>query len=275
MRQPSNRRMKLWILRLGATQGDVGWFLRGRNSSTVSNPTPDHDRRRMMMFAMLIDHPDNGLVLYDCGSVPDPSTAWGPDFADGFPWIEYADEHRLDRAIALTGNSIDDVKAIVLSHLHLDHAGGLHYFEGRKIPIYVHEDELRQAFYAVATKEDYGNYLPDYLSFEHNWQPLTGSTVEIFRGMTLHLLPGHANGLMGLMLDLPNTGPVFFTSDQCVFRENLEDFEPPGWGLRNQDAWYASNRRIRRIVDLAGARVFYGHDEFNLTTFECAPHHYD
>lgn len=275
MERSSHQNIKVWILRLGATQGDVGWFLRGRNSSTVSDPFPTHERRRMLMFAMLIAHPDAGLVLYDCGSAPDPAVAWGPDFADGFPWIEYTDEHRLDRAIESTGNSIKDVKAIVLSHLHLDHAGGLQYFTGTSIPIYVHEDELRQAFYAVATKEDYGNYLPDYLSFEHNWQPLTGSTVEVFKGVTLHLLPGHANGLMGLLLDLTNSGPIFFTSDQCVFRENFEASEPPGWGMRNQDAWFSSNRRLKRIVENSKARVFFGHDECNLANFDCAPHFYD
>ncbi|MGO4567045.1 N-acyl homoserine lactonase family protein [Rhizobium sp. 2YAF20] len=266
---------KLWILRLGATEGDVAWFLRGRNSSTVSNRKPDHELRRMHSFAMLIEHPDVGLVLYDCGSAPNPAVAWGPEFADAFPWVEYADENRLDQAIALTGHDIKDVKAIVLSHLHLDHGGGLHYFTGTNVPIYVHEIELKQAFYAVATKEDYGNYLPDYLSFDHNWQPLAGEVIEIFQGMILHLWPGHANGLMGLVLNLPNSGPILFTNDQCALKENLQSFEPAGWGMRNQDVWYASTRKIKRLLELTGARVFFGHDEINFKNFEMAPHSYD
>ncbi len=153
---------KLWILRMGTTQGDLAWFLRGSNASSVSEPNPTNERRELKMFAMLIEHPDVGLVLYDCGPAPDPAKVWGPDFTDAFPWIEYSDDNRLDNAIAKTGNDIKDVKAVVLSHLHLDHAGGLHHFKDSGVPVYVHEDEMRQAFYAVASKEDYGNYLPDY-----------------------------------------------------------------------------------------------------------------
>lgn len=266
---------KLWILRLGATEGELGWFLRGRNASSISVPRPEHERRRLQMFAMLIEHPDVGLILYDCGSAPDPAEVWGPGFTDSFPWVEYADENRLDRAIALTGNDIKDVKAIVLSHLHLDHAGGLHYFAGTGVPVYVHETELKQAFFAVATKEDYGNYLPDYLSFDHNWQPLRGEVIDLFRGLQLHLTPGHANGLMGMLLRLPESGSIYFTSDHCVFHESYDDMEPPGWGLRDQDGWYASIRKIRNLATLNQARVFYGHDRVNLDNFKTAPDHYE
>lgn len=49
-----------------------------------------------------------------------------------------------------------DIKAVVLGHLHTDHAGGLEYFFGTNVPIYVHEKELKNAFYSVATGSDYG-----------------------------------------------------------------------------------------------------------------------
>lgn len=265
---------KLWILRMGTTQGDLAWFLRGSNASSVSEPNPTNERRELKMFAMLIEHPDVGLVLYDCGPAPDPAKVWGPDFTDAFPWIEYSDDNRLDNAIAKTGNDIKDVKAVVLSHLHLDHAGGLHHFKDSGVPVYVHEDEMRQAFYAVASKEDYGNYLPDYLTFDQNWQPLSGEKVEIFKGMTLYLTPGHSNGLMGMMLELPDTGPVYFTSDQCVFRESFDEMMPPGWGLRDQDDWYRSMRQARHLCEQMNARVFYGHDPINLVNFKTAPDYY-
>ena len=45
-------------------------------------------------------------------------------------------------------------------HLHLDHAGGLDLFKGMPdIPIWVHERELKSAFYSVATGADAGVYL--------------------------------------------------------------------------------------------------------------------
>jgi glyoxylase-like metal-dependent hydrolase (beta-lactamase superfamily II) len=37
--------------------------------------------------------------------------------------VQYTDEQRLPAAIAKTGNRIEEVKAIVIGHLHNDHAG--------------------------------------------------------------------------------------------------------------------------------------------------------
>lgn len=70
------------------------------------------------------------------------------------------------------GYTLKDVSAIVMGHLHVDHAGGLEMFKGTDVPIYVHEAELKYAFYAVATKQDYGAYLPYYIDPNLNWKAL-------------------------------------------------------------------------------------------------------
>ena len=52
----------------------------------------------------------------------------------------------------------------ILGHMHLDHAGGLDQFLGRKdIEIWVHDKELRSAFWSVATGADVGVYLQHYM----------------------------------------------------------------------------------------------------------------
>jgi glyoxylase-like metal-dependent hydrolase (beta-lactamase superfamily II) len=43
-----------------------------------------------------------------------------------------------------------------MGHLHLDHAGGLTYFKGTDVPIWVHELELKHAYFSVLTKTDLG-----------------------------------------------------------------------------------------------------------------------
>lgn len=48
--------------------------------------------------------------------------------------------------------------------MHLDHAGGLDQFMHRKdVEIWVHDKELRSAFWSVATGADEGVYLKHYL----------------------------------------------------------------------------------------------------------------
>lgn len=53
----------------------------------------------------------------------------------------------------------------ILGHMHLDHAGGLDQFLDRKdIEIWVHDKELRSAFWSVATGADVGVYLKHYMN---------------------------------------------------------------------------------------------------------------
>ena len=56
-------------------------------------------------------------------------------------------------------------KCSILGHMHLDHAGGLDQFLDRKdIEIWVHDKELRSAFWSVATGADVGVYLQHYMN---------------------------------------------------------------------------------------------------------------
>jgi glyoxylase-like metal-dependent hydrolase (beta-lactamase superfamily II) len=57
------------------------------------------------------------------------------------------------------------VSISILGHMHLDHAGGLDQFLDRKdIEIWVHDKELRSAFWSVATGADVGVYLQHYMN---------------------------------------------------------------------------------------------------------------
>ena len=62
-------------------------------------------------------------------------------------------------AIKNAGYDIEDIKAVVMGHLHLDHARGLEHFENTGVPIYVHEDEFKHACWAAGTNSDGGLYL--------------------------------------------------------------------------------------------------------------------
>jgi glyoxylase-like metal-dependent hydrolase (beta-lactamase superfamily II) len=110
-----------------------------------------------------------------------------------------------------------------MGHLHLDHAGGLEHFVGTSVPIYVHEAELKHAFYSVATKTDFGVYLPHYLSFDLNWQAFTGDYLEVAQGINLRHAPGHTPGLVIMQVNLANSGTWICTTDMYHVHENFED----------------------------------------------------
>jgi glyoxylase-like metal-dependent hydrolase (beta-lactamase superfamily II) len=252
--------MKLHLLDLGGLDYDEGWPLAAGGVSTASAPEPPAARRHIAMIAAVIEHPQAGPILFDTGAAPDWRELWPPPVQEAFAISRYEAEHHLDAALEAAGFGLDDIRAIVMSHLHLDHAGGLELFRGRDVPVYVHADELRNAFYAVATGEDLGAYIPHYVDISFNWQALHGDHVELFDGFHLHRLPGHTPALMGLRLDLANAGPFLFTSDQCHLRANYEGPQPLGWLLRDHAAWWSSWRWVKTVADRTGAQLVFGHD---------------
>lgn len=122
----------------------------------MSNPNRENPRRKLVLTSALIDHPVEGLILFETGPGEAYPEVWGPPINDIFGRVDYSPEHELEAALAKSGHSIKDIKAVVMGHLHIDHAGGLEKFSGTDVPIYVHEEELKHAFYSVATKSDAG-----------------------------------------------------------------------------------------------------------------------
>lgn len=257
--------MKLHLLDLGFLEYDEGWPLAAAGVSTRSEPAPAAPRREVAIIAALVEHPKAGPILFDTGAATEYPELWPPIVQELFAITTYEREHHLDAALEAAGFGVGDIRAVVLSHMHLDHAGGLELFRGTDVPIYVHADELRNAFYAIATGEDLGAYIPHYVDWTFNWQALHGDHVALFDGFHLQRLPGHTPGLMGLRVELPDAGPFVLTSDQFHLRDNFEGPQPLGWLLRDHAAWWRSYRAIKTLHDRTGARLVFGHDRDVLT----------
>ena len=225
----------------------------------MSNPNPVSPRRQLVMLAYLIEHPTEGLILYETGAGDDYPEVVGPQVQDVFSRVEYTKDMNLDAQIAKTGHDIKDIKMVVIGHLHLDHAGGLEPFRKTGIPVYVHELEIKYAFYAVATKTDEGVYLPHYLTFDINWVPFHGSFLELAPGINIHHAPGHTPGLSIMQLNLPKSGTWIFTSDQYHVKENFEKDVPQGWLARDHDAWVKSHQMIKGLQRRTSGKVVLGH----------------
>lgn len=229
------------------------------------------------MLACLIEHPIEGLILYETGAGDDYPEVVGPQVQDVFARVDYTPDMNLEAQIALTGNNIKDIKMVVMGHLHLDHAGGLEPFKNTGIPVYVHELELKYAFYSVATNTDVGVYLPQYLSFDIKWVPFHGQFLELAQGINLHHAPGHTPGLSIMQINMPKTGTWIFTSDQYHVKENFIDDTPQGWLARDHEAWVKSHQMIKGLKRRTNGKVVLGHcwDTLKDLQLEFAPKIYD
>lgn len=262
------------LLDCGNMVGDEGWFKRGGGTTTQSNPTKISERRVLSVICALIEHPTEGLILFETGGGKDYPTAWGAPLNDIFAQHEYNSDQELDVQIAKTGHSIKDIKAVVMGHLHLDHAGGLEYFRGTDIPIYVHEKELKHAYYSVATGSDLGVYLQKDLPFDLNWQTFHGDFLELCEGITLRHSPGHTPGLVIMQVNLKESGTWIFTTDQYHVHENFEASHPQGWLARDHDDWVRSHQMIKMLAKRTNAKLVFGHCKDTFDKYEHAPHAY-
>ncbi|KAH7233874.1 uncharacterized protein BKA55DRAFT_709784 [Fusarium redolens] len=76
------------------------------------------------MYCILIDHLQEGLILSETGCGKGYPQVWGPGLSDVFARVRYEPQHELRAAIAATGHNVEDVKNVIIGHLHLDHAEG-------------------------------------------------------------------------------------------------------------------------------------------------------
>jgi glyoxylase-like metal-dependent hydrolase (beta-lactamase superfamily II) len=258
---------KAFILKLGFLEADSGFFLAGDNITTradaESGTDPGRRTCKLQMYSVLIDHPSAGLILFEVGPGEDGwENEWGQSVCDVFYRVDADESQNLNKAIETAGYSINDVKHLIIGHLHIDHAGGLQYFKNRSdIQIWVHELEFKHAFWAVGTKADMGSYLPYYLDLNLQWNTFNDHRLDLFPGVTVQHSPGHTPGLIILQLNLKHDGTFIFTTDHVILRENYENGgHVLGWLQRDHVAWHNSTQNLRRLQTFTNATVVFGHD---------------
>lgn len=251
---------KISPLDLGRMDVDDGFFIRGSTAALQSKPQPAFERRRIAVVAAVVEHPKAGPILFDTGCAHNAEQEWPPPAWDAFPRNVYNDEHQLENALAAVGYGIGDIRAIVMGHLHLDHAGGLEKFAGTDVPVYAHELEIKEHYYAVATKEDIGAYLPGDLNWQLNWQPLHREETELFDGLIVRHMPGHTPGMLTMQVETQNSGHFMLNSDLYHVRDLFEQNLTQGWLGRDSHTWHRSHRWMRQLQQRYSATMIYGHD---------------
>src|SRR5947208_4548341 len=129
-------------------------------------------------------------------------------------------------AMGELGVDANDVKDVILTHLHFDHAEGLAGWPMRRT--YVHR---------IETEAPYAQVVSGVLEMA-NLEVLEGEEGEIEPGLRWILTPGHCDGLISLLVDTDD-GLVVIASDcvgplpEYVERMDLpEDFGPERDELR-------------------------------------------
>lgn len=241
---------KIYLFSSGVLVSEKQYFTLGRGQGVPFNvPVPFY----------YLEHENGKKILFDTGNSlkvsHNPRAHWGDIIDIYYPKMQKSEY--VTNQLARLGIGPEEITHIVLSHLHLDHAGGISSFPNAQI--FVQKSEYDWAFSIKNTQKN--AYITDDLI--HNkpeqWQLIDGDFDLFGDGIictfpTPGHTPGHQSGLIRL-----TGGNLLLTCDACYTTENLRDSIPPGlvW-----DAELSKNslRKIKEIAESNHATIFVGHD---------------
>jgi glyoxylase-like metal-dependent hydrolase (beta-lactamase superfamily II) len=234
-RQPAGRGPG--ALRPVATLADRNW----------TEPLPIH--------AWLIEHPE-GLIVVDTGetaraSRPGYFPAWHPYFKLGVR-LSVESNQEIGPRLGELGFSPSDVRRVVLTHLHTDHAGGLAHFPDSEILI--SEVEFRNASGFMGKVRGFlPHRWPEWLAprlfeLEPKWFGPFPQSLPITEAGDLRIVPtaGHTKGHVSVVLD-EGDHAIFFAGDASYTERLMVDQVIDGVAPDHRSA-QETLRRIREFT---------------------------
>ena len=196
------------------------------------------------------------VILVDAG--PTDDQAWATKYH--VP-LEREAGQTLEEELVRHGLKPDDIRTVLVTHLHWDHAYGLLKLKNAEIIV-----QRREIQYAVAAEPiveakrfeaDIKTTLPYFLQC---WPQMTfiDGDAEIRPGLKAVFLPGHSPGSMGVLIDTAQ-GPYLMPADLINLEENWIDRKICGAGTSLDEA-RDSLAKVERIVADTGAVVLPSHD---------------
>lgn len=261
--------MKLWFLNTGYLETDKNNVVGCSVIGTYSNPHIQNEWIKLPVMSFLIET-EEGYILYDTGSHPDAMKGYWPTGLQEIYPLYQKEEERLENQLALCGVKPEDIKTVVISHMHLDHAGGLYLFP--HADIYVPKEDYEFAQVAVHKNPDpatHGGYVKadceapaNYILVDHDF--------ELAKGVEVICLPGHTPNLLGLIVHLDSQ--TIILPQDAVY--TVEIYGPPAKGsglLYDSISYFKSIEKIRELQKKYNARVIPAHDWEFFQTLSMAP----
>jgi N-acyl homoserine lactone hydrolase len=224
-----------------------------------------HGRRRLLhtildrelteplpIYAFAIEHPE-GVIVVDTGesaraSQPGYFPRWHPGIRAFREWVEPEDE--IGPQLERLGIRPGDVRRVVMTHLHTDHAGGLHHFPDTEILVTRTELEFASGLRGrlrgyVANKHWPAWFDPTVLDLgSEPFGPFSQSLRLTAAGdVTLVPVPGHTPGQIGVLVE-DGDHTIFLAGDSSYTQDLMLRAKVDGVGA-DEEAEQLTHERIR------------------------------
>ncbi len=266
--------MKLYALNTGYLETDKNTVVACATIGTRQNPHISNEWIKLPVMAYLIETKD-GYIVYDTGSNPEAMNGYWPhNMQDIYPLYQKHEE-RLEEQLALCGVSPKDVKTVVLSHMHLDHAGNINLFE--HADVYAPKEDYEYALTKVHMNPDaetHGGYIKADLEAPVKQYHLVNEDFELTEGVEVICLPGHTPNLLGLVVHLP--GQTIILPQDCVYTSEI--YGPPArlsGFIYDSISFFKSIEKVRKLAKKYNAKVFPAHDWDFFQKMKLAPQYYE
>jgi N-acyl homoserine lactone hydrolase len=203
----------------------------------------------------LVAGPDH-LTLIDTGCSPevvtDPEHAW-PRLARLYH-ARVGAEELVDAQVRAAGFALDDITDVVLTHLHMDHVGGLQLLGRPRVWLQRAEHRWGVAPDAYCS----GGYFAGEYQLPGLDLHLLDGDAEVAPGVTCVLTAGHTPGHQSVVVE-HRGGMACVVGDAAYNRTLLDRRSTPALAW-DTDRYLASLGRLATMERLFGVRLLFSHD---------------
>jgi len=219
----------------------------------------------------LVEHPGVGPLLVDTGMAPGAAKsvrrALGVRAAMALK-IAMRPEQAVTAQLAARGIDPGDVKVVVMTHLHHDHAGAIGEFARATFVVDRAEwDVARHGRFARGYNRRLIDHPVDWRELDFGAAGVDsyaafGRALDLFDDGSVRLLstPGHSPGHVSVLLRLEGGRELLLTGDAAYARRSIDDELLPLF-VDDEHRYRRSLREIKRFVEASPhAEVICGHD---------------
>lgn len=232
------------------------------------------------VFAYLVEHPSKGLLLLDTGLHHSFTESKSGNFGMFLGALVSARTERgkdILSQLRSINKSPQDVRYVLLSHLHLDHVSGLPYFKGTSVEVFVDKEELQAARAPLSTLKGYIKGHLEGLNCRPipyvNGAPPFDLIHDFFGDGSLFVVrtAGHTKGHCSVLLNAGG-GPILLAFDAIHRKTNLDQGIPPSGDYTNA---LSAMRSIESFMArFPTTKLIYGHDGGQLKDLLLSPRYY-